>query len=249
MMDFRDFSHENNFIFKFIISLIIKKSILTLLSSEGFRKKLFSNKNMISIHNYNRRLLENMDISKDFRNNNDKIIIRYWGLIRHFEVNRSMIEMVSKDPRFELYYHGRQQQDAIKLINYSKSIQSRNVFFIGDYLPDDRINFAKMTHLLLNMYENNFRTIYSTGNKYYDGLILGLPQICTQKSFMGFLVSKHKIGLEVDPNDKEMLSKIHSFIRNLNYDEFDLNRKAEIKRVENEQISALYQIKKFIGLL
>ena len=62
-------------------------------------------------------------------------------------------------------------------------------FFTANICPD-RFKFAARTDLIHNIYANDGKTTYAMGNKYYDGIALYLPQLCSIGSFMGRLVQE-----------------------------------------------------------
>ena len=58
------------------------------------------------------------------------------------------------------------------------------MFFHGEYKPEDRYTFVRSTDLIHNIYKDR-NMMLAMGNKYYDGLIFYIPQLCMKGSFMG----------------------------------------------------------------
>ena len=59
-----------------------------------------------------------------------------------------------------------------------------NVFFHGEYSAADRLNMAKNTDIIHNLYDKTDKTSHiAMGNKYYDGPLFSLPQLCTTDSY------------------------------------------------------------------
>ena len=72
------------------------------------------------------------------------------------------------------------------------------------------------------------------GNKYYDGIIFRIPQICMQGSFMGKCASKGEIGMECNPYDNDFCDKIYSYYQKLNWQSFYENCNKELQKIYKE---------------
>ena len=69
------------------------------------------------------------------------------------------------------------------------------------------------------------------GNKYYDGLIFYIPQLCMKGSFMGEKCAEKGIGFECDPFDERFTDKVYEYYSKLKYEEFKKNCNAELNNV------------------
>ena len=176
------------------------------------------------------------------------IRISYWGLIRHVTANKKLIDALGNDSRFELHYYGRMQQDGRDIQEYAQDKKYTNVFFHGQYMPEDRYDFAKRTDLIHNIYNHDNKvTMNAMGNKYYDGAIFHIPQICTEGSFMGELVEKNKIGLELNLDDSNIADKIWNYYDELDWKTFDQNCDKVMKEIIEEQYLARMKFLETIG--
>lgn len=236
ILDYRDFTYENVKIYKKMIEKLVINAKLTLVSSEAYRKYLPKLDNIYTIHNV---LLEPIDYKVNENNENTKrhIVIRFWGFIRHEKINKEIIKKISQDNRFELHYHGREQQTANNLKEFCKEIKAKNIFFHGEYMPDERYKFARDTDLLHNIYENDTATVLAMGNKYYDGLIFNIPQICNKNSFMGKCVTKNEIGIELDPYDDDFLNDLYKYYSSIDRSKIKEKSEKELERIlaQNKQ--------------
>lgn len=223
ILDYRDFTYENIIVYKKIIDKLVKNSICTFTSSDAYRKYLPKCNNIYTSHNLLIRDIDDRKPSIDMDKNHKPIKIRFWGFIRHENINTQIIKKLANDTRFELHYHGREEETAKILKEYCSKNTIKNVFFHGEYKPQDRLKFAKDTHLLHNMYENDTKTINAMGNKYYDGIIFRIPQLCTEGSFMGSTVNKNKIGMTFNPYEEEFANNVYSFYKSINNEEFIKN--------------------------
>lgn len=230
IFDYRDSTYETNVLFRHLIHILVKKSYTTFVSSEGFLKYLPDAKNIYISHNL---VLDSLSHRTSQKERCDKIRICFWGYIRNVSVNKLIIEKISKDKRFELHYYGREQYDALELKKYSTGLSADNVYFHGEYQPEERYDFQKCTDLIHNIYDDRNMRI-AMGNKYYDGIIFGIPQICMPGSFMGMQVEKKSIGIALSPEDDAFSDKIYRYYTELNPEKFRLDCETELNRSLNQ---------------
>lgn len=235
IFDYRDSTYESISIFKKIVGDLVKKSKVTFVSSDGFRKflPLECESKIFTSHNLLKESLEHRTDKEINGISSDKIRIAFWGFIRHEEINRVIIEKISLDKRFELHYYGREQQVALNLKKYVNDINATNVYFHGEYQPEDRYKFILTTDIIHNIYYDD-NTMLAMGNKYYDGIIFRIPQICMQGSFMGKCASEREIGIECNPNANDFCDKIYSFYQKLNWKSFYENCNKELQKIYKE---------------
>ena len=244
--DYRDFTYEDFSVYKRIIHKLVENSYKTFVSSDAFRKNLPKIENKIlTVHNIIPGELEYFDNYKLIKENCGKIRVSFWGFIREKELNIQIIKKFSSDDRFELHYYGREQQIANELRKFVNEQSLNNVFFHGEYKPEEKKEFALNTDIIHNVYNDKQISLAMT-NKYYDGVIFKRPQICMTGSFMGELVSQKKIGLNVSPWDSNFTQEVFSYWKNLNCDEFHLACEEEIARVKNEN-AVIYEIIKSLN--
>jgi len=235
ILDYRDSTYEWFFPFKKRIGRLVKNSKYTFVSSKGFVKYLPDlEKHKIYIsHNL---LLDSLNHRKDREKEfafSDRIRISFWGFIRQKELNISIIDKISKDNRFELHYYGREQQIAFELKEHVNNNEIKNVFFHGEYRPEDRYKFIQNTDLIHNIYFDR-NSMLSMGNKYYDGIIFKIPQLCMKDSYMGQRAMLNGIGLECDPFKADFTDAIFSYYRSLQLDQFNKNCDMELECVLKE---------------
>lgn len=163
----------------------------------------------------------------------DKIRIAFWGFIRHEKINRELIKKISKDERFELHYYGREQQVALNLKQYTREINAKNIFFHGEYKPEDRYEFVRTTDIIHNVY-NDANMMLAMGNKYYDAAIFYIPIMSMRGAFMADMAGKAGIGFDVDPYYHDFLNKLFEAYSSLNKKEFYNNCDKELERVLSE---------------
>ena len=176
------------------------------------------------------------------KNPAEKIRIGFWGFIREEGLNLQLIKALAKDERFELHYYGREQDVCRSLKEYAAENAS-NVYFHGEYTPEEKIDFVKNTDLLHNIYGgNNMRLAVS--NKYYDGLIFEIPQLVMKGSYMGVLVADNGTGKAVDPRDENFADTVFEYYSSINQNEFKSNCRKASDKVKSQQTLVWDEVKK-----
>lgn len=238
VLDFRDISYEYIPIYRKLVGTLSKKSAITFVSSDAFRKFLPVEKNIFTIHNYMEDSLNYKMIREQFERNRKVLRISYWGLVRQVDVNKKVMDALGNDPRFELHYYGRMQQDGRDMEQYAISKNYSNVYFHGAYMPTERYEFAMKTDLIHNIYDCGYTTGNAIGNKYYDGIIFGIPQICAEGSYMGEVVKKGKVGMTINLNESDVANNIWTYYNSLEWKKFEENCCIRLSSVEKQQADA-----------
>ena len=232
IFDYRDYTYESIVPFKNVVGRIVKCSSATFVSSDAFRRFLPAEckEKIFTSHNLLKDSLLHRDEKIKYGTTSDKIRIAFWGFIRHEEINRELIKKISADTRFELHYYGREQQVALNLKQYAKDLNVTNVFFHGEYKPEDRYEFVRNTDIIHNVYKDA-NTLLAMGNKYYDSAIFYIPLMSMRGSFMADVAQKAGIGLAVDPYDEDFAEKLYKDYSNIKKNEFVINCDKELDRV------------------
>lgn len=244
IFDYRDYTYENIHFFKKIIYRLVNDSYATFVSSDAFRENLPKIDKIYTSHNI---LPDSLNHRSDKRRMGLPVRISFWGFIRHEDINREIIKKLANDERFELHYYGREQETALKLKGYAKEIEANNVFFHGEYKPDDRYEFEKKANIIHNLYDNDAMA-RAMANKYYDGIVFYLPQICNEGSFMGKMVNEKEIGLACNPYGDTFAEDVYNYYINLDWNRFNEKCDIELDRIMceyNDGIKIITNMEKF----
>lgn len=242
IFDYRDYTYEKNKLYKYLVGRLIKNSRATFVSSRGFKKFLPESEKIKCVHNILSEDLnksETMDLQKTF---SDKIRIGFWGFLREEQVNLEIIKKISEDQRFELHYYGREQKTACNLKDYVSNNQIKNVFFHGEYIPEEKYEFLKNTDIIHNIYCED-RMLLAMSNKYYDGIVFKLPQLVAKGSFMAGEVEKKGLGIAVNPYSESFIHDIYEYFKELNTCEFECLCEKEKNRISEEMMSAKKELR------
>lgn len=240
ILDYRDYTFEKIKPYKNRIAKLVYASALTFTSSNAFRKYLPESEKIFTSHNILPDSLEHRKFKQEVP---DKIRIRYWGQIRYAQTNIKIISKIKNDPRFEMHFHGRQQSECQQIIDYCRDNGVENVYFHGEYNAQDRYEFAEETDLIQNVQDFDNITVNAVSNKFYDGAIFYIPQICSDRSYMGECLDKYGIGLSCNVDDEQIAEKIYSYVTGLDRDEFRKNCNAFVEKIVGEYLSGLEKIK------
>lgn len=235
ILDYRDVTYERIPLYKKLVAQVVKHARLTFTSSDGFRPFLPPKETIYTSHNVNFRTpVPREALLSRLAEDNNPIRIAFWGMLRSYPMNKIIIEKLGNDPRFQLHYYGRAQGDLLELMHQAQK-QYSNVFYHGVYRLEERAKFAIQADLLHNLYEPTDKTAHiAMGNKYYDGFLFYLPQLCTEGSFMAEKAEKAGIGFPCDPEADTFADDIAAYYRSLDKDAFRENCDREYGKIFNE---------------
>lgn len=249
IFDYRDITYERIGIYKKMVGNIVENSFVTFTSSDDFRKNLPDQPNKIyTSHNILASSLGKTEQyqSRTKRNTSDVLRIGFWGLIRHTEYNRQIINQLGNDDRFELHYYGRATGEDLALLEESTK-KFHNVFFHGEYMPEERETFAKRTDVIHNLYSNQDATMpHAMGNKFYDGLVYRIPQLCSTGSYMGRLCKERGVGLECNPFDEGFGNAIIDYYNNLDFQTFNQSCEVMLQEIVEDIKKGEHRINEFL---
>ena len=234
ILDYRDSTFENNRYFGKLIRILAQYAKLVFVSSDAFRCFLPKNNvEMITSHN----ILVDSLLHRDERLTGyiraDRIRVAFWGLIRHYDHNEKIISRLGNDTRFELHYYGREEETGKRIRQYIAMHNISNVFLHGEYRPEDRYDFVKQTDILHNSY-NDANMLLAMGNKYYDGIIFRIPQLCMAGSYMAKRSQEKGVGFALDPDDIDYADSLFNAYHQLNQQTFNDNCDKELDVIISE---------------
>lgn len=218
--DMRDLSYESIGIYRKRVEAVIEAASAVFISSDGYRQFLPESNKIFTTHNLKIEDLEYEGIRNRLPRENTPLRLSFWGMVRDVQLNKAIIDILGRDNRFEINYYGALNELSQGLIEYCKESGYGNVHFYGQYNPHERYEFAKKTELIHNMYSNaNEKGNPAMGNKYYDGVVFQIPQVCISKGYMAERVADRRIGIAVTV-DKNLGDIIYEYYRTISWEEF-----------------------------
>lgn len=231
ILDYRDSTFEQNILFGYIVKRMAVNARVVFVSSDAFRKYLPTNGvEIITSHNILSESISHRHVRKESYETSDRIRVSFWGLLRHYKHNLLIVNHLANDPRFELHYYGRSQKMGETMQQYLHDNNIHNVFLHGEYEPEERYAFASKTDMLLNSYEDS-NTLLAMGNKYYDGIIFYIPQICMKGSYMGQRCVERGTGCELNPSEDNYADKLFKYYESLNMEHFYSNCDKDLESI------------------
>lgn len=221
--------------FKIVDKILIKKSTLTVMTSEGFSYYLFKDnppKNIVFQPNKMDHSFTNKKIlapRNDFR---EKIIFSFIGSFRSprtiFRFARIIGEKYSN---YEFHFYGDSQLTG-EVIDLAKKFN--NIKYFGPFKnPEQLSNIYSKIDILIACYDNqelNERILEP--NKFYEALYFRKPIIVSEKTFLAERVKHFGCGFTINAlNDESIVTFINSIdIKNLN------KIKTNIKKIDLKEI-------------
>jgi glycosyltransferase involved in cell wall biosynthesis len=189
----------------------IKKSVCTVLTSEGFAKYHFGSskpENVFIIPNrLNARILSLPAITKR-EVNIDKLKIGFVGHPRFESVKNFAKVICEKFPQHEFHIYGEPLTEDFKFLK-----KYPNFFFHGAFInPEDLPEIYSKIDLVLSTYDTKYENVrYAEPNKIYEAIYFETPIIVSNGTFLETKVNKLGIGYSVDPMDDDaVISLINS---------------------------------------
>ena len=244
LFDYRDITCERVLLYRRMIHGLVRDSWATFVSSNGFRNLLPRTPNIYTSHNIAPGDLSRGETGEPVPS--EKIRVCFWGFIRDEKVNLQMIDRFSRDDRFELHYYGREQRVACELKAHAGKIGARNVFFHGEYAPEEKYGFVRSTDLIHNVFSGE-KMLPAMSNKYYDGVVFGIPQLCMKGSVMAQRAEARGIGIGCDPWDENFTGVVYRYYTSLSRPELEQACRREAETVLKEYQAGGSIVARFAG--
>lgn len=242
IFDIRDYSYENIRLFYNIEKKIIENSTFTAISSKGFEAFLPQHSYVIA-HNFNRN---DMKDQREFQKSGKPIKLVWNGTVRFFEFQKNYIDALKNDERFLMVYHGN-GTDLEKYKNYCKENNIRNVIFTGSYENSEKARLLADAGILNNCYggKSGDELRFAVSNRFYDGLIYGIPQLVESGGYKASLVKQINVGTDMKA-DKNFADKLYDYYMSIDEKQFNSHGKEALEEIIKEDDIYINEIDKFI---
>jgi len=246
IFDIRDYSYEHIKPFKKIEDKIIRNSFFTCISSNAFKNFLTTDISYLLVHNYNSDEIKYKKIfSKKAAESTLNLV--FIGGMRYFNHQSSIIDRLKNDNRYNIIYHGR-GVDLDKYKEYCAQNSIKNVRFTGEYDNSNKYKLLEDADILNNSYDMKIgnEVKYAISNKYYDGLIFGIPQLVEVGSYKHDKVSANGLGIGLDVNDENFANKLYEYYHSIDIENFNKSCIDEISRVIEDDDAYIKELKGFL---
>lgn len=199
-------------VLKYLNIKVIKKSDITVFTSEGFSNYYFGNNvpnNIMIIPNkVSPDLLKQPNVNKkniDF----SSLKFGFVGFVRYYTLYNFARVLAMNYKNHEFHFYG-------KSVNYTKEETDNltalgNVFFHGEFKnPSDLPEiYSKLDFVVATYDVRGLNPRFAEPNKIYESIFFRTPIIVSSNSFLSDKVEKLKIGFSVDPlNDVDIIAKL-----------------------------------------
>lgn len=246
IFDIRDYSYEHIKWFYAVEKKIIENSFFTCISSPGFKSFLPEHNYLIS-HNIQSEFLK---YKKGFsqKKYGETLNIVWNGMVRYFSYQSKILKRLKDDPRFMIYYFGwGPELDRFKQYTLENAIT--NVVFAGKYDNSEKTKILRDADILNNAYWRSMpdRIIHAISNRYYDGLVFGIPQIVEAGSYKSKICEKNRIGIPFADSD-EFADNLYEWYFQLNPVDFDKSCEELLKNIDIEMSMYEKRISDFLDI-
>lgn len=243
LIDIRDYTHEKNKLFFYILEKLIKNAYATVISSRGFKQFLPRQYSYTVTHN----ILHDYKQNEHTRNlKKGKCIIGFVGSIRYYEENIKLINQLKNNDDFQLVYWGSSTQ-GFDLEEYSRLHHVNNIEFHGKYNNDDKDSIYQNIDIINSIYGiRGLETIYSIPNRLYDAAIYRCPIVVSKGTYLAKLVERLHLGIAVDIYHDDVGRILRAYINSFNVEQFEKGCYKLLNMVEKDMENFMQTISDFI---
>ncbi|RXK17228.1 capsular biosynthesis protein [Macrococcus sp. DPC7161] len=229
ILNIRDYFFENNRYIFHRMSKLVKNSLFTTVSSDGFLNFLPKSNKYRMIHSLNDGILSNDKICV-FKKNYP-IKISFIGNVRFFDVNKKLIEVLGNDKRFILQYFG---TGTDMLQQYAQENNISNIEFLNGFNVNQTLDLLKQTDIINNIYGNNNVALDTALSiRLYYSLFLKIPILTTVDTYTNEFIEETGLSYAVDINKLEGIgSEIFKWYNELNTNEISEKAENKVKEIK-----------------
>lgn len=211
-LDIRDYTFEGIPLYKKAMKIAIDNSYVTAISSPGYQDFLPSHNYLIG-HNIDRINIKKSKLARKNYMPNHPIRISFIGLIRYFEENKKLLNVLGNDNRFILQYYGMNVEE---IQTYCAENNIENVEFHGRFLPQDTASFYQKTDIINNLYGND-RVALTTAlsNKLYFSSGLEIPILVSPNTYMEKITVENGFGFVINYDETDIGDRLYNWYKKL----------------------------------
>lgn len=192
---------------------IVKKSLLTVFTSEGFAEYHFGEqsswpKNIALVPNRLDARIKDHPYTAQKVTSVEKLSIGFVGVIRYKSIYAFAKYVLDKYPNIDIHLYG---EVTIKFQETFKELEKyQNCYFHGAFKnPDDMPSIYSSIDLVLSTYDTNFENVlYAEPNKLYEAVYFETPIIVSEGTFLAKKVDRLGIGYAVDAFSGESIDRL-----------------------------------------
>lgn len=219
IVDIRDFTLENFFLFRKWEKTVIFNSYCTVISSRGYENFLPKYEYVVA-HNYTPLNSDTVQEIRSKDKNTNCINISFIGNVRFYEMAKKLLILFSNDCRFCLDYIG---TGAMKLEKFCKENNISNVTLHDKFRPEETVSFYKNCDLINNLYGNHNKYLdFALSNKLYYAAQFRIPVLVSKDTYSSEIAQKYNLGISWDPDEEQSLDRLYEMYCNFDRSKMDI---------------------------
>ncbi len=247
IFDIRDYTFEDNYLFKKIVMSLIKKSSFTTISSKGFLDWLDFSEKIIVNHNITVNNNESSWLPPIFIENK-KVNFAFVGNVRLDMQTEALLHKLKNDPRIDQFFYGRILPSCnIQSVKDEEKIN--NLYLMGPFDSADKKRIFEQVDLINCVYanskdDNDIPLGDSTPlpNRLYDALVFMRPIVVSKGTYLAKLVDEYNLGVCINGYSPDARDRIINYINNFDSELFKDGCKRLRCLVEEEEIVFLKKL-------
>ncbi len=241
IVDVRDFTYENIFLYRVFEKKAIQNSSATLISSSRFTDFLPA---FDYVPIYNVPDVLDSDSTFEKKSRGEVITIGYVGSIAYRSQCEKLLRLVERDDRFRFALHGNDMSgDYFETLIKNEGITKTEYF--GSYLPSEKPSIIEKCDILFNAYGNGSPLLLcALSNKLTDAAIYKKAVLNSPGTFM-----HEKLGIcsyASDLNDASDLDGLYEWYMNLNAEEVGRHYCDLIQEIKETNSRAVHVVSEWL---
>jgi len=232
-INIRDYCMEKNPIVYQRVKKVIKNSLFTTISSNGFKKFLPKN-DYILVHSYNSQLLNTCLPKTSLKKHGEPIHICFIGYVRFYEADKKIISAFANDNRYIIQYFGEGSQ---YLADFAKKNNIRNVEFCNGFQVEETKKYLERADVLNNLYGyGNMALDTAVSIKYYYALHMNIPILVYKGTYMEQISCESGIGFAVGSDLNSLADDFYNWYHQLDFKELSIKCKKSLEDIKNANL-------------
>lgn len=191
-----------------IDQMLVKHSVFTLMTSEGFKKYLnVKDANIVIQPNkVNRKLVGCERNTLNLREN--KFIFSFVGSIRYDPILRFAKVVGERFPQHEFHFYGVANVEYTKNVLIELTSNYKNIKLFGAFKnPESLEDIYNKVDVVVSTYGLSLNERILDPNKLYEGILFCRPIVVTEGTFLADQVRKFQCGFEIDSSTEESIAE------------------------------------------
>ena len=210
LLDIRDYTYENQPLYRRISQNNLRAAGLVCISSEGFLRWLPPDLGYTVTHNLSNTAMA-VESAPSFETQTTRTI-GFVGGLRYYDVNKRLIDHFGNNGRYRLFYAGK-QHPGCDLAAYCEGHGIGNVDFLPRFHNAQKPELYKQIDLINSVYgADSEETRSLLPHRLYDCALFKKPILVSKGTYLEEVVQRYGLGCAIDHRSEDIASRIESYI-------------------------------------